>query len=349
MKILFLTRLYYPHIGGVEKHVRKISERLSKMGHKITIITEKDKREEKNFEKESISKIYRIRVGNSERLKKFLIWTWLFKHQKLIREADVVHVHDVAFWYFPFRILYPNKPFFITFHGYEKRKKPTKKAILVRKISEKVARGNICIGSFIKKWYGTQPTIISYGAAEENKDQKIKSRNHKYDCCFVGRLDKDTGIIKYLKVIKILKKRGINLSLVVCGDGPKKKKVKNFAQKNNLKAVFLGFVKNPSKYLLASRFAFVSGYLAIIEATQAKKLIFATYSTKIKKDYLTAMPISKSIIIKKTPKELADNLLYFLNHHREAQKLINQSYSWAHKQTWEKIAQSYLKLWNSCL
>jgi len=346
MKILFLTRLYYPHIGGVEKHVRKLSEELSKMGHKITIITEKDKKNEKSFETENISKIYRIPVTDNERFKKFPIWIWLFRHQRLIREADIIHAHDVAFWYFPFRILYPNKQFFVTFHGYERKKEPTKKTILIRKISEKIAHGNICIGGFIKKWYKTQPTLISYGAAEEIKNQKIKNRNYKYDCCFIGRLEKDTGIIKYLKAIKILKEKGVNLTLIACGDGPEKKKAKKFAQKNNLKVIFLGFVKNPNKYLLDSRFAFVSSYLAIIEAAQAKKLIFATYNTRIKKDYLTEIPIAKSIIINRTPKELASSLLYFLDHNEETKRLTNQSYSWAHKQTWKKMTKNYLKLWN---
>ncbi|KKQ93581.1 MAG: hypothetical protein UT19_C0010G0025, partial [Candidatus Woesebacteria bacterium GW2011_GWB1_39_10b] len=28
MKVLFLTRLYWPHVGGVEKHVYEIGKRL---------------------------------------------------------------------------------------------------------------------------------------------------------------------------------------------------------------------------------------------------------------------------------------------------------------------------------
>lgn len=40
MKILFFARLFYPHIGGVEKHLFEISTRLTAMGHEVTIVTE---------------------------------------------------------------------------------------------------------------------------------------------------------------------------------------------------------------------------------------------------------------------------------------------------------------------
>ncbi|KKU80028.1 MAG: hypothetical protein UY06_C0007G0003 [Candidatus Amesbacteria bacterium GW2011_GWA2_47_70] len=40
MKVLMMTRLYWPHVGGVEKHVEKITEILKKK-HQITIVCEK--------------------------------------------------------------------------------------------------------------------------------------------------------------------------------------------------------------------------------------------------------------------------------------------------------------------
>ena len=40
MKILFLTALFYPSIGGVETHVHEIAEELIKLGNQVTIVTE---------------------------------------------------------------------------------------------------------------------------------------------------------------------------------------------------------------------------------------------------------------------------------------------------------------------
>ncbi|MBI4999691.1 glycosyltransferase, partial [Candidatus Gottesmanbacteria bacterium] len=171
MRILFLTRLFYPHIGGVEKHVIEISKRLVNLGHEVVVVSESSTSEESRPNSSTsgesfghprgVFTAYKIPIGKNEKFKKFQIWWWFWKNRKLIRQADIVHAHDVGFWYFPFRFLYPRKPFFITFHGYEQYP-PSKKAILIRKISEKLVLGNICVGDYIPKWYGTKANFITY-------------------------------------------------------------------------------------------------------------------------------------------------------------------------------------------
>ena len=80
-----------------------------------------------------------------------------------------------SFGILPFRFLCPTKKVYTTFHGYEGNSIPTKKAILMHKISEKLSNGNICIGDFLEKWYGTKATYISYGATEIPNTQRAKS------------------------------------------------------------------------------------------------------------------------------------------------------------------------------
>src|SRR3989344_8398523 len=203
MTIIFLCRLFYPHIGGVEKHVFEISKRLRRQGHKIIIIAEKDTTSSVGSLPKSIQKelrffsIHYIFVKDTKWLKKFIIWKWLWKHKKLLSKADIIHCHDVFFWYLPFRFLYSRKPVYTTFHGYEQY--PIKsRAIFIRKISEKLSNGNICIGDFIPKWYGTKPTLISYGGVDSSK---LKNQNAKLkikkSAVFIGRLDQQTGIKTY--------------------------------------------------------------------------------------------------------------------------------------------------------
>ena len=182
MKVLFLVKRV-KGIGGVEKHVHEVVKRLMKRGHKVTVISEL-------YASESSSPIPRPRsspfgspsemspwltipVGKSEKLKKFKIWWWLWQNRSLINESDIIHAHDVAFWYFPFRFLYPRKPFFVTFHGWEGKFPVPWKNKLIRKISEKLSRGNICVGESIGKWYGTEPDYVIYGAIN------LKSQNSK--------------------------------------------------------------------------------------------------------------------------------------------------------------------------
>src|SRR5258708_682700 len=134
MKIVFICRLFYPHIGGVEKHVMEISTRLINKGHEVTVITEAFENAPLE-EKINRIKVYRIATGAEDKFKKFRIWKEMWHLKKIIEEADIVHCHDVFFWYMPFRLLYPRKCVYTTFHGYESY--PIRKsAVAVRKLSE---------------------------------------------------------------------------------------------------------------------------------------------------------------------------------------------------------------------
>src|SRR3989344_6924057 len=162
MIILFFSRLFYPHVGGVEKHVFEISKILLKKKHKVVVITEQYDEKLKKQENFQGIEIYRIDVGKDDWIKKLRVWEEILKLHALIKSADIVHCHDIFFWYIPFRFLFPKKPVFTTFHGYESYPAP-KMAIVQRKIAEKLSKGNICIGDFIQKWYGTKPDFVTYG------------------------------------------------------------------------------------------------------------------------------------------------------------------------------------------
>ncbi len=159
MNILFLCRLYYPHVGGVEKHVEKISGILSRK-HQIKIITEKYDPSLKDYEKINGIEIYRMPPGNKRQ-----IWAWMKRNKHLLGWANIIHAHDVFFWVFPYRIMHPKKKIFVTFHGWEGKYPISIKNKMVRKLSEWFAKGNICVGDFICKWYGTKSDLITYGAA----------------------------------------------------------------------------------------------------------------------------------------------------------------------------------------
>ena len=166
MNIVFLTRLYSPHIGGVEKHVYEISKRLKNKGDRITIITENHGwKDEDNI---NGLKIVRIHVGKEGMLKKFKVWIEIWKHMSILSNADIIHCHDVFFWILPYKMFLLRKKIYVTFHGYESFP-ISYKARIQRKIAERLTSGNICIGDFISKWYKTIPTYVSYGGVEKQK------------------------------------------------------------------------------------------------------------------------------------------------------------------------------------
>lgn len=333
MNILFFTRLYEPHIGGVERHAREVARRLVGKGHKVSIITENFTGDLPEFESKDGIKIYRFKPGG-----KLTVWLWFWRNRRLIKQADVVHAHDVFFWLFPSRIIFSQKPMYVTFHGYEGDVPPRRGAVLVRRLSEKLAWGNICIGDYIAKWYGTKPTFVSYGAAELPPGLAGEKPTENR-LVFVGRLDEQTGILTYLEAVKELKRKEAQVELEVYGDGKFRPQAEKVGKVH-------GFVKDPLRPLSKARFALVSRYLSILEAMLLKKLVFAVYDDPLKEDYLRMAPFAKWVVIEESSKKLAGKIAYFLNHPKEERKMVDAAYNWAQKQTWEKVTEVYLKLWD---
>lgn len=334
MHIVFFTRRFWPDIGGVEKHVLEISKRFKAQGYKITVVTESQDTSNKKIPFKGIQ-VFRIPY-HSKRKKKLFIWKWLWKHRAIIQEADVIHCHDVFYWYLPFRFLFLRKPVFTTFHGYESY--PIKKtAIIVRKISEVLSFGTICIGDFIEKWYKTRPTYVSYGAVEPLETKKTQNLK-KDSALFFGRLDEQTGIRTYVAAFELLRKKFPRFALLVIGDGKYRRTISK-------KVKVIGFKKNPEYFFPRYHFAFVSRYLSILEAMMAKKLVVAVYDNPLKEDYLRMTPFAKFIIIAKTPSELSRKVQFVLKNPRIENQMIEKAYKFARRQTWKSMLELYMMLW----
>ncbi len=359
MTILFLSRLFYPHIGGVEKHVLEISKILVSKGHKVIVISEKfPESHSTSYQSDSPSarpvgklknlESYNINPGKDNWFKKFRSWKQLWKYKGLIRGADVVHCHDVFFWYLPFRFLFPSKKVYTTFHGYEGNNIPNKRAIFMHKIAEKLSKGNICVGDFLKKWYGTKPAFVTYGAVDletinkystENKNKK----NLSSKIIFFGRLENETGIMKYLEALKILKKKGISLELDIYGEGSLKEAVIKYKKENNLKINLKGFIMNIESVLNNYEYVFCSRYLSILESMAFRKPIFAEYNNLIKKDYLQMTPFAKYISISKDAVDIAQDIEDCLLGKKKLN--VEDAYTFVKTETWDKMTDTYLKLW----
>lgn len=361
MTVLFLSRLFYPHIGGVEKHVYEVGTRLAEKGHKVIVISEKLPEAHNNSYQSSSSsdrlagklkslESYNINPGKDDWFKKFRLWRQLWKHRGVIMSADVIHCHDVFFWYLPFKFIFPKKPVYTTFHGYEGNNVPNKRAIFMHKLSEKLSNGNICVGEFLKKWYGTKTNLVTYGAVDlqiidKYKKQKIIKKLPNNKIIFIGRLENETGITKYAKALKILNKKGINLELDVYGEGSLKEAVVRYRRENNLKINLKGFITNIESVLNNYEYVFCSRYLGILESMAFSKPVFAEYNNEIKKDYLQMTPFSSYISISRNAEEIANNLQRYIS---EKEILDTQkAYGWVRTETWDKMVDTYLKLWNN--
>lgn len=132
---------------------------------------------------------------------------------------------------------------------------------------------------------------------------------------FIGRTDPDTGYDDCVQLAKLL-----NFHLTVITDEP-----------------------DPTKFISQTDYVFASGYLSILESALAGKLIFASYSDPIRKDYLLMHPIASHMIIGQTASNLAKALSSHSNP--ETAKMIELAHTWAVRQTWPALVKTYETLW----
>lgn len=315
---------YRPEIGGVETHAYEVAQRLIQKGHEVQIITESD-----------------LSPGAPEFFKKFRIWLALWKRHQLISQADIVHCHDVFFWYLPFRFVYPFKKVYTTFHGYEGVVPPTRKAIIIRRISNMLSHGSINIGSYIQKWYGTKPDLVLYGGIDglhvsKTTSKTTSKKSETLKIALIGRLSEDIGIRTYVKTLDELTKKGISFEFESYGDGPLRHLLQTYGTVH-------GFVPAIGEFIKKADIIFTSSYLTILEALSYGKTVVSVFENELKKDYLCDAPFAEWIIVGDDAKILADKI----DGDRKRQSIPPELINYLSKNTWDNVTKAYEKLWKA--
>lgn len=320
MKIVFICARSYPSIGGVERHVEEVSDRLKAKGHEVIVLSEDNG----------------LSFGEPGPMKKFRIWYQMIRRIPLFLSSDIVHVHDVFFWYFPVRILLFFKPVFATFHGYEGVVPPTKRAVLIRRLGELLSKKTIEVGAYIQTWYGTHPTKVIYGGSTYIISKPPESKRSKKHLRFIliGRLTDDIGLPLYIRFFAHLKKLKIPYSLDVYGDGPYKKSIATYGSVH-------GFVEELIQPIIDADVVCASSYLTMIDALSCGKPVLAFYDNALKKDYLEAFPLSDTIVITDTV-DAAYQQLIECQQHWNAEKIAAETQK---NFSWNTIVNEYLALW----
>ncbi|WKZ25903.1 MAG: hypothetical protein QY322_01185 [bacterium] len=185
MRILFISKHKPPHIGGVEKHIREISEELKKKDYVVTTISEED-----------------IKQPHIKIIGLLYIWFWFLKNIKVLYKTDIIHIHDVFIWYLPFCFLLPFKKIFITFHGWEGKYPIPIYNILNKKVANYLCNGSIAVGKYIEKYYKIKPDYIIHGAVRKLGQDYGRQTKIKNTVVWLGRQEKDTGYFEFQKWLK---------------------------------------------------------------------------------------------------------------------------------------------------
>lgn len=318
MKALIITESYLPNLGGVEKHIAGVKPYLEKAGFECEIISKKE-------------------IFKNKTPKKFIgllqIWWTMAKQIKLIKQADVVFIHDVFIYYLPFRIIFPKKKVITTFHGWEKIYPIPTKNIFYKQLAQKFSNKTISIGNYINKYYHltNKNNYLSYGAVDLSAQLDL-TQKEKNSFLYVGRLEKDTGLSIFLEFLNILSNKKIIFSVKFCGNGPMQKDCTKYGE-------VLGFV-NVNKYLAKSEICFAGGYLSILEAMAAKNIVLSAFNSELKKDYLLSSPFAKNIVCADNAQALFEQYINL----KDKSELITKNYQLTKEYSFEKLANLYIKL-----
>jgi glycosyltransferase involved in cell wall biosynthesis len=349
-RILFISPRYWPDVGGVEKHVNLVARELQNYGDCVTIITaiERKNKITAGFNDVNVNRI--LLMPSSCKLIGFFyrlmsIWLFMIKNFRIIVRNDVIHLHDFQtfLWIFPF-LPFINRPVFITFHGFEKYP-ISRLARSLRRIAETCTSGNICVGGFIEKWYGTTASCVTIGGVAASSCNSVDSIED--NCLFIGRLAEDTNIMSLVEALAILKNNyNVKIPFHIYGEGPLSIQIQSLAEREGIIIILHGVTTNPSEQIVKSKYVFASGYLSILEAMILEKPVFALYDNPLKKDYFKSIPnVERLMFIAGSSKDLADDLFWAIKHPMEVKLLTDRAFAFAQQQTWAKVSSNYLELY----
>jgi len=268
MKIAHVHVTYRPVIGGLERVVEKLSERMTKLGHEVYVVTSTSGAKERPKE-EIINGIYVYRVKSVKLYYKATIYPIEFP-AKIFRDVEVVHAHHQSL--FTTLMLekahklgvktvthimsvdalddYPNP--IVKILGISFYKLLLKKALEASDIRLVKSYRDMEI---LKNRYDVEPWYVPDGVDEEffslpPMPEVFRKRFglHEPFIVYVGRLHKLKGVHILIKAMSIVVKEHPRLKAVIIGPGdqePYRELAEKLGIKKNI--LFMGYLDEKTK------------------------------------------------------------------------------------------------------
>jgi glycosyltransferase involved in cell wall biosynthesis len=254
----------------------------------------------------------------------------------------VLHFHDAA-------TLHPFLPYlelfgllrrtFITFHGWEGTVPPEPVVVRQRRECAEAVAGSILVGDFIRTWYGTRGDLVTYGGAQTERFASgfPAAGELPLAAAYVGRFSADTG----LGMIAQAAASPGTVPVTFFGSGKLEEDLRSGGAR----------VERAPKDILDVYRAFpvviASGYLTILEALCAGRVVIACYDNALRRDYLMLHPAADAMLLCGSPEELAAALTRCREDLPALLERAAPGWGWAREQSWERLARAYQTLWDA--
>jgi L-malate glycosyltransferase len=254
LNILEISSYFDPSIGGQEKHVLSLSQKLANLGHEVTVLTCG------SYPKEMCKGFRVVNIPSHNFIGLKLISIPELKKIISQEKFDICHLHHSTI--FGETILYANRylklPTVTTLHTQMNRNFAAK--FFVDRLSLKwigmASNKVICLSPIIKQSLirrgledskcVTIPNALEIEFVQRHFSEIRRTNNlgSEIDVLYVGRLEKRKGLQWLLEAIAILHNRGLRCRLQIIGHGPMLNNMRQKVKKENLEVYvnFSGYV-----------------------------------------------------------------------------------------------------------
>lgn len=376
-EILIICPFYPPNLGGVETHLKLLTEYLDKKGYLIYVLTYcplVTKINYLSFEKKGniIIRRYRWFRGNlfdkltPHPVLQFLYiipgllfnsFFWMLRHHNKIQ---VIHAHGFAGSFISRIITLP----------FPKIKKVASIHFIYKKLSSNTVFGKIFKWIFIKfdkvlltssqsikefRSVGVpvnKLTLFRLWLTQENYQQKnkIKSKNdlninkkYKMIILFIGRTLRMKGVFNLLEVAKLIPK---DILIIALGGGPdeellawQSKGVENFLYKGRVSEEIKADCLGAADFLILPSISEETQPIVIMEALLSGRPVIVTNKGGAKE----LIDESVGIVIEPSVAKIKETILYYYNHPQKREYLEMNARNYGLKNFSEKNAQEIVE------
>jgi len=207
--------------------------------------------------------------------------------------------------------------------------------------------GTVAVGDFVPKWYGTPVDMITYGGVDVENYSQMPMQDTKLPLriAYLGRFEVDTGVFELVRAVQAyLATHKATVELHLFGHGSLMKQLSNL-QQSELPIFISPPVVDITGILKTFPIIFASGYLTILEALCARRIVFAYYNNPLREDYLRLHPAADSLFVCGSVEDVVTGLSKCIQDTNNAFVRSEHGWDWAQKQSWENLAQKYVSLW----
>ena len=247
-------------IGGVQRHIARVSAALRERGHEVM------------WTYPGITAIPNT--------------TSVIDARSAVEWCDALVMHDFCSW-----MDTQGKPNLVVFHGWEGQCPPDAGIMRRRQEIAAAAGATIAVGAFIPKWYGHQVDEVIWGAVDPpgKEESTVAERDL---AVWIGRLDPDTSC---LDAIRWAVEQGYRVE--VYGDGDLRVPLEQMRDSIPGACVLLyGWAPDAAKQFSRAAVALPSGLLTLLEAESRGKPCYATWANPLKQDYWMLHPYPPAAI-----------------------------------------------------